>query len=410
MVWTPEEKFQRMREHLQREGKRQPKEVRLSLIDECDPGDPLPWPYPGDYSINALASILRRFRDPELAIRSVTVAIRMAVEWFNRGYRGLMTQQSAETTELDPAVYQAWLEFIDDIESTEPLAIPASYRGSLTLQQYVHDRVGQITEEYHGNRHPLWELPAARYEGNHLFNILLRTKVRLDNFYDYGDDQTRIMDEEDYYSLGRLAYQALRNTAYEPVELPEAGRFWGFSQLVRWWEILQCLFPFRDVWGPPITFADIQHQQDTSDLGEYRYEEEVLQALSPFISAYAGNYYEGEEIAIVDGIAQETWWTFTSQHVAVIVVLYMYLQEPEDDVLQLGVQIQVNQDYPYRDLDPYDPDIERMEYFAHQAESLANRLPEILFDKLYEYSLDTPIEKVSSEIGHDIKWELSESR
>jgi len=323
------------------------------IIDTCRPEWPVPWLYPLDYPSVAIGKTLRRFRDPVLAIRATLWALRMSLAW------------RWQRNEISPVELEAWNDFIQRVENEEPF--PPGYREQLEV----------LTDELQD-----WT-----------FDLIFHLIRAVRNLNRPDDSGYRILDEEDYYALGSAILRLLERTRYKPLSLPSAGRGVWDRVVPRWWEILQCVLPIRDILGPPITFAEIEESGD-----EFSWGQEVLQALvGPLTEILAPHFSEINHRVPDDDFTRETWagyaywagYTYRNTPVLIHMDLPVWVEPPTH------VEIKV--------------EVVRDEEAGHFMDD-----PDFFFEEWFDFPIDMTIEKavdqIESAVGEAMRQEARRGR
>lgn len=248
--------------------------TEAEIIDSCSP--PLDavkaWPYGGSDSDTTLATqialVLRRFRDPVVTIGAVLWALRMQV--YSQWHQGNITQ-----TQLG-----VWNDFFNMVDTEQPIPTPVG-----GYHRWLRDAMGQIgmvtfygiaaflarrIEGFEGpsspSRNPMW--------------VFLRGYQRL------LDDRYPVFDEADYYVLGQGVEWLFATSAYRPLVLDTTTSLKNYLAVFRWWEVLQCVMPIRDIFGPPLRLDEIRASADE----EFLWDDQVIQALAWLLEDHFQQY------------------------------------------------------------------------------------------------------------------------
>lgn len=262
----PDFDFQELRSYLNQPPGWVPSQVEI--IDTCLPpsDDIVPWPYessPNTLAATQIALVLRRFRDPAVTIRAILWALRMEI--YSRWSRNDLNQIQLE----------AWNDFFNIIDNEQPLPTPAggyqrwllNLMGPLPVAFYgINGFLGRRVDGANPSLNPMW--------------VFLRGYGRL------LDDTYPVFDEADYYILGHGIDWLFASSNYRPLVLDSTSLLRGRLTVFRWWEILQCVMPIRDIFGPPLRLNEIRASADE----EFLWDDQVIQAIAGLLEDYFEEY------------------------------------------------------------------------------------------------------------------------
>ena len=355
------------------------------LIFTCDPQNPLPWPYPDDYSASAIAKILRRFRNPEHVVQAVTLSITMLLEWLKMGYP-LRRFGGVQPELLEIETYDAWQRFMERLNDWEGAMMDPEI--NMAVVPYLRS---QLPESPAPLENLIYQMPLLPALVEYKFNV------------DIGSDP----GEESYSNLGFLTHYVLSLTSYQAKHLTiptryrrRPGRIPPHEVYHRWWELVQCLFPIDAIWGPPITFDEINKAADAVPFSLSLMEATGLMITPLLLNEY--EYWDPNDWDQEEGLAEMYWLALTRQYIGVVIkVILMESDNPQERV-EMDMRVEVNRDYDYlADLDDRSPDHLIDQARANSVKALASSLPDILIEKEYDFPISTEIETAAQQIADD---------